>query len=98
MSLVNRVIVTCRLENGDSLDASVKADGRAFNSSDVEKLAMKMNKLFNTHADDIIYYQVRTWSGDGGAVRKNWARIKTTEELETVIKEVMGCAVEETAS
>lgn len=92
MSLVNRVIVTCRIENGDSIDVSVKALGRDYNKDDVQKLGMKMAKLFGQHTDDTLYYQVRSWSGEGGKTRRNWSRLRKADELSDVLKDVMGVA------
>lgn len=92
MALVNRVIVSCRLENGDSLDVSTKVVGREFNVDDANKLGVKMARLFGPCVEDTLYYQVRSWSGEDGKVRRNWTKLKTQDALSDALKEVMGDA------
>lgn len=89
MSVVNRIIVTCRLENGDDIDVSAKVVGRSYSVEDVQKLNGAISKKIVPHVEDALHYQVRTWSGNGGKERRNWAKIKTLAELEQVISEVM---------
>ena len=89
MSVVNKIIVTCRLECGDPIDVSVKVENRPYTQEDKEKFCSKIAKLLVPVVDDTLYYQVRTWSGNAGKERRNWKRIQTMKELESVIQEVM---------
>lgn len=93
MSVVNRVVVTCRLENGETVDVSSKAVGRGYNEKDVKLLQEKLERNILTKVEDTLYYQVRTWSGEGGKDRKNWSRIATVDELREILLKVMvrGC-------
>lgn len=89
MSLVNRIIVSGRLDSGDTVDVSLKVVGRPYNEGDLAKLCEKIAKQLVPCEQDILYYQVRTWSGNGGNKRKNWAKLPTMDALSQVVSEVM---------
>lgn len=89
MSVVNKIIVTCRLENGDSIDVSAKVENRNFSADDASKLLAGIEKKIVPHVEDTLYYQVRTWSGNAGQKRLNWKRLPTLDSLHKVIEEVM---------
>ena len=90
MSVVNRILVTGRLENGDAVDVSFKVTNRGYSTKEIDKFKQRIEKELVPRVDDTIYYQVRTWSGNGGRKRRNWSRIKTLGELIEVISDVMG--------
>ena len=90
MSLVNRIVVTCRLENGDTVDASAKITGKQYSDADKRKLLDKIDKQFRPCVEDTLYYNVRTWSGENGKERRNWSRVPNLEALLGVVEEVMG--------
>lgn len=98
MSLVNRIIVTCRLESGDSIDVSAKTTSPGYSQNDVKKLRAKIVKQLEPVVDDTLYYQVRTWAGENGKERRNWSRLPDLESLYKVIEEVMVMKGEATAS
>lgn len=89
MSVVNKIIVTCRLENGDSIDVSAKVENRNYSADDVAKFMASIDKKIVPCVEDTLYYQVRTWSGNAGQKRANWKRVPTLDALQKVIKEVM---------
>lgn len=98
MSDVNRIIITCRLESGDSLDLTAKAVNRNYSADDVKLMRSKIEKQFAPRVDDTLYYQVRVRSGVAGKTKRNWSRVKSLEALDEIIQEVMVHESEETAS
>ena len=90
MSLENRIIVSGRLESGDTVDVTMKVKNREYSQEDLTKLRADVEKKLVPCESDTLYYQVRTWSGNGGRKRRNWSRIKTLGELIEVISDVMG--------
>lgn len=89
MSVVNRIIVTCRLDNGDGIDVSAKAINRGFTQEEFEHVRAQIKKEFTPCRDDTLYYHVRARSGINGRDRRNWSRVLTLEELDKVVREVM---------
>lgn len=89
MSVVNKIIVTCRLECGDPIDVSAKVENRNFSPDEVQKFRDKIDKQLAPVVDDTLYYQVRTWSGNAGKERRNWKRVPDLKALDAVIEEVM---------
>ena len=98
MSVVNRSLVTARMESGDTVDVSMKVTNRGYSAEEVAKLESRIDKEIVPVVDDTIHYQVRTWSGNGGKERKNWARIPNLEELRHIVHEVMTPSHEEVSA
>lgn len=89
MSIVSKIIVSGRLENGDTVDVSLKVTNRAFSTADASVIRERISDKLKPCVDDTLYYQVRTWGGNAGRDRKNWSRVPTLDALDEVISEVM---------
>lgn len=89
MSVVNRILVTCRLENGNTVDVSFKVTNRGYTADEATKFHQRLEKEIAPLVDDTLHYQVRTWGGNAGKDRKNWSKVPTMEKLYEIVSEVM---------
>ena len=85
LSVLNRVIVSSQLDNGDSIDVSVKAIDRALSSKDRSELDSRIQQSIIPYLDDALYLRVRLTMGK---TKSNWNKIKTVAELNKILDEI----------
>ena len=59
MSVINKVVVSSRLESGDDIDVSVKAVDRPLSKEDKAKLDASISQKIVPFIDDVLYFRVR---------------------------------------
>lgn len=85
MSVINKVIVTSQLENGDSIDVSVKEIDRPLTNEDRIKLNARIRHSIFPNLDDTLYIKVRL---SLGKKKDNWNKIKTVTELDDILDKI----------
>lgn len=85
LSIINKVIVTSQLENGDTIDVSVKAIDKALTSKEKSDLCKRIKNSIIPHLDDTLYMKVRLTRD---RKKDNWNKIKTIEELMTILDNI----------
>lgn len=59
MSVINKVIVTCRLKTGDDIDVSVKATDKPLGSKERKELDRRIAQSILPEVEDTLYYKIR---------------------------------------
>lgn len=85
MSVINKVIVTSQLEDGDSIDVSVKAVDRPFSSEDRKELDKRIAQSIIPELDSTLYMKIRLTKDKK---KDNWNKIKTTAELKALLDKI----------
>lgn len=85
MSVINKVIVTCRLETGDDIDVSVKAVDKPLGSKERKELDRRIVQAIVPHADDTLYYKIRLTKDKK---KDNWNKVKTLAEINTILDSI----------
>ena len=55
----NKMIVMLRLQDGDSIECSLKTGIKPFSSADAEKFKKRINSKFKGYITDALYYTIR---------------------------------------
>lgn len=85
LSVINKVIVSSQLENGDSIDVSVKATDKPLSIENREDLDKKIQQSIVPALPETLYMRVRVTIDKK---KDNWNKIKTIEELNSVLDKV----------
>lgn len=85
MSVINKVIVTCRLESGDDIDVSVKTSDKPLGAKEREELNKRIVQNILPCSDDALYYKVRLTKDKK---KDNWNKLKTLAEVSKVLDDI----------
>lgn len=85
LSVINKVIVTSQLDDGDSIDVSVKAVDKALTHDDKAELLRRIQQSIVPHLDETLYMKVRLTNGKN---KDNWNKIKTVSELNAILDKI----------
>lgn len=85
LSVINKVIVSSQLENGDSIDVSVKVTDKPLSIENREELDKKIQQSIVPALSETLYMRVRVTIDKK---KDNWNKIKTIEELNNVLDKV----------
>ena len=85
MSVINKVIVTSQLQNGDTIDVSVKAVDKPLSGEHKWELMKRIDSSIKPNLDDTLYMKVRL-TKDGK--KDNWNKIKSITELVTILGKI----------
>ena len=88
MAIINKVIVSSRLESGDSIDVSVKAVDKPLSLEDKALLERNITSKILPHVEDTLYFSVRKQSGLSGKNKENWNKLKTINDVNKVVNEI----------
>ena len=79
--MTNIVKLMARLENGDSILVSVKANDKPLSSKDKQTLLSKYNKSIKPVLEDVLYFTIRTTINDN---KDNW-KCSSPDEVFSVL-------------
>lgn len=85
MSVINKVIVTCRLETGDDIDVSVKATGKPLGSKERKELDRRIAQSILSKVEDTLYYKIRLMNNKK---KDNWNKIETISEVNSILDSI----------
>lgn len=85
MSVINKVIVTCRLETGDDIDVSVKAVDKPLGAKERNELNRRITQSILPCTDDTLYYKIRLTKDKK---KDNWNKIKSLIEVNTILDDI----------
>lgn len=85
MSVINKVIVTCRLETGDDIDVSVKAVDKPLGTKEREELNRRIIQSILPCTDDTLYYKIRLTRGKK---KDNWNKVKSLAEINSILDSI----------
>lgn len=85
MSLINKVIVTCRLETGDDIDVSVKAVDKPLGTKEREELNRRIIQSILPYTDDTLYYKIRLTKDKK---KDNWNKVKSLAEINSILDSI----------
>lgn len=85
MSVINKVIVTCRLETGDDIDVSVKAVDKPLGAKERDELNRRITQSILPCADDTLYYKIRLTKGKK---KDNWNKVKYLAEINNILDSI----------
>lgn len=85
MSVINKVIVTCRLETGDDIDVSVKAENKPLATKERKELDRRIVQSIIPHAEDTLYYKIRLTNNKK---KDNWNKLKTLSEVNSILDNI----------
>lgn len=85
MAVINKVIVSSQLENGDSIDVSVKATDKPLSSKNRDDLNKKIQQYIIPALSETLYMRVRVTIDKK---KDNWNKIKTIKELNGVLDKI----------
>lgn len=85
LSVINKVIVSSQLENGNSIDVSVKVTDKPLSIENREELDKKIQQSIVPALSETLYMRVRVTIDKK---KDNWNKIKTIEELNNVLDKV----------
>lgn len=88
MSVVNKVIVTSRLETGDDIDVSVKAEDRPFSSIDRKELDRRITQSLAPNIESSLYFKIRLQHGVNGKEKSNWNKLKSLDEVNAILDKI----------
>lgn len=88
MSVVNKVIVTSRLETGDDINVSVKAEDRPFSSTDRKELDRRIAQSIIPNVENSLYFKIRLQQGVKGKDKSNWNKLKSIAEVNAILDEI----------
>lgn len=82
LSVVNKVIVTIQLQDGDSVDVSVKAVDKPLTGENKFDLVKKIEHSIKPKLDDMFYMKVRLTRDNK---KDNWNKIHSMEDLMSIL-------------
>lgn len=85
MSVINKVIVTCRLETGDDIDVSVKAIDKPLGSKERKELDRRIAQSILSKVEDTLYYKIRLTNNKK---KDNWNKIETISEVNSILDSI----------
>lgn len=85
MSVINKVIVTSQLQDGDTIDISVKAIDKPLSEKEKISLLKKIEHSLKPRLDDTLYMKIRLTKANK---KDNWNKIKTLDELITILDDI----------
>ena len=85
MSVINKVIVTCRLETGDDIDVSVKAVDKPLGAKEREELNRRIIQSILPYTDDTLYYKIRLTKDKK---KDNWNKVKSLAEINGILDSI----------
>ncbi len=85
MSVINKVIVTCRLETGDDIDVSVKAVDKPLGTKEREELNRRIIQSILPYTDDTLYYKIRLTKDKK---KDNWNKVKSLAEINSILDSI----------
>lgn len=85
MSVINKVIVTCRLETGDDIDVSVKAVDKPLGTKEREELNRRIIQSILPYTDDTLYYKIRLTKDKK---KDNWNKVKSLVEINSILDSI----------
>lgn len=85
MSVINKVIVTCRLETGDDIDVSVKAVDKPLGTKEREELNRRIIQSILPCTDDTLYYKIRLTKDKK---KDNWNKVKFLSEINSILDSI----------
>lgn len=85
MSVINKVIVTCRLETGDDIDVSVKAENKPLSTNERKELDRRIVQAIIPHTEDTLYYKIRLTNNKK---KDNWNKLKTLAEVNSILDNI----------
>lgn len=85
MSVINKVIVTCRLETGDDIDVSVKAADKPLGSKERKELDRRIAQSILSKVEDTLYYKIRLTNNKK---KDNWNKIETISEVNSILDSI----------
>lgn len=85
MSVINKVIVTCRLETGDDIDVSVKATDKPLDSKERKELDRRIAQSILSKVEDTLYYKIRLTNNKK---KDNWNKIETISEVNSILDSI----------
>lgn len=85
MSVINKVIVTCRLETGDDIDVSVKATDKPLDSKERKELDRRIAQSILPRVEDTLYYKIRLTNNKK---KDNWNKIETISEVNSILDSI----------
>lgn len=85
MSVINKVIVTCRLETGDDIDVSVKAENKPLATNERKELDRRIVQAIIPHTEDTLYYKIRLTNNKK---KDNWNKLKTLAEVNSILDDI----------
>lgn len=85
MLVINKVIVTCRLETGDDIDVSIKASDKPLGAKERKELNKRIVQAILPHSEDALYYKIRLTKDKKKA---NWNKIKTLAEVNNILDDI----------
>lgn len=77
----NKIIVMLRLQDGDSIECSVKTRSDKFSVKDIETFKKKIHSKFKSHISDALYFTIRI-SMD--KKKDNFKSVTFTDFMETL--------------
>jgi len=85
LSVINKVIVTCRLETGDDIDVSVKAVDKPLGAKEREELNRRIIQSILPYTDDTLYYKIRLTKDKK---KDNWNKVKSLAEINGILDSI----------
>lgn len=85
MSVINKVIVTCRLETGDDIDVSVKAVDKPLGAKEREELNRRIIQSILPCTDDTLYYKIRLTRDKK---KDNWNKVKSLADINRILDSI----------
>jgi hypothetical protein len=85
LSVINKVIVTCRLETGDDIDVSVKAVDKPLGTKEREELNRRIIQSILPYTDDTLYYKIRLTKDKK---KDNWNKVKSLAEINSILDSI----------
>lgn len=85
MSVINKVIVTCRLETGDDIDVSVKTTDKPLGSKERKELDRRIAQSISPEVEDTLYYKIRLTNNKK---KDNWNKIETISEVNSILDNI----------
>lgn len=85
MSVINKVIVTCRLETGDDIDVSVKATDKPLGSKERKEFDRRIAQSILSKVEDTLYYKIRLTNNKK---KDNWNKIETISEVNSILDSI----------
>lgn len=85
MSVINKVIVTCRLETGDDIDVSVKAVDKPLGTKEREELNRRIIQSILPYTDDTLYYKIHLTKDKK---KDNWNKVKSLAEINSILDSI----------
>lgn len=85
MSVINKVIVTCRLETGDDIDVSVKAVDKPLGAKEREELNRRIVQSILPCTDDTLYYKIRLTKDKK---KDNWNKVKSLADINRILDSI----------